>query len=354
MGRLFDAVAALCGLPPVISFEGQAAMALEFAADETEQDAYPITLSTWGDCPNFRVYRDEVLVGENGTVPFDAHCGAGVPPAIAEQPGHLHHNGAMIADWEPLIRSVLADRAAGVPVGRISARFHNALADMAVAIARHLAESSLSLGWQLSSLGWQLHCHPEDSSLQAAGGGSATAAPTDAASGQNFPIVLTGGCFQNALLADRTRADWPPLGSGCILIRRCRRATAALLWGRCCWVCKDRGPARHPIRQTHEGHPMCLGVPGKLVEVHPQDDLPMGKVEFGGILKEVCLAYTPEAQVGDYVLVHVGFAISRIDEAEAQEIFGYLEEIGSMEEGEEGFRVQGSGLDPMRIPNPEP
>jgi hydrogenase expression/formation protein HypC len=55
----------------------------------------------------------------------------------------------------------------------------------------------------------------------------------------------------------------------------------------------------------------------------------MGKIEFGGILKDVCLAYTPEAQVGDYVLVHVGFAISRIDEAEAQEIFRYLEEIGS-------------------------
>jgi hydrogenase expression/formation protein HypC len=77
---------------------------------------------------------------------------------------------------------------------------------------------------------------------------------------------------------------------------------------------------------------MCLGVPGKLVEVYPQADLPMGKVDFGGILKEACLAYTPEAQVGDYVLVHVGFAISRIDEKEAEEIFGYLEEIGAMED----------------------
>ena len=55
----------------------------------------------------------------------------------------------------------------------------------------------------------------------------------------------------------------------------------------------------------------------------------MGKVDFGGILKEVCLAYTPEAQLGQYVLVHVGFAISQIDEAEAQEIFSYLEEIES-------------------------
>lgn len=72
---------------------------------------------------------------------------------------------------------------------------------------------------------------------------------------------------------------------------------------------------------------MCLGVPGKLIEVHQQDDLPMGKVEFGGILKEVCLAYTPEARVGQYVIVHVGFAISLVDEAEAEEIFSCLEEI---------------------------
>jgi hydrogenase expression/formation protein HypC len=72
---------------------------------------------------------------------------------------------------------------------------------------------------------------------------------------------------------------------------------------------------------------MCLGIPGKLVEVYSQDDLPMGKVQFGGILKDVCLAYTPEAQVGEYLIVHVGFAISRIDEAEAQEVFSYLDEI---------------------------
>jgi hydrogenase expression/formation protein HypC len=64
-----------------------------------------------------------------------------------------------------------------------------------------------------------------------------------------------------------------------------------------------------------------------VVEVYQQEDLPMAKVEFGGIVKEACLAYTPEAQVGDYVIVHVGFAISRIDEAEAREIFSYLEQI---------------------------
>ena len=79
---------------------------------------------------------------------------------------------------------------------------------------------------------------------------------------------------------------------------------------------------------------MCLGIPGELVEVYQRDNLPMGKVEFGGILKEVCLAYTPEAKVGQYVIVHVGFAISVIDEAEAEEIFSYLEEIEAATEEE--------------------
>ncbi len=79
---------------------------------------------------------------------------------------------------------------------------------------------------------------------------------------------------------------------------------------------------------------MCLGIPGKILEVYQQDDLPMGKVEFGGIAKETCLAYTPEAKVGDYVIVHVGFAISQVDEAEAQEIFSYLEQIAELEDGQ--------------------
>jgi hydrogenase maturation protein HypF len=115
MGRLFDAVAALCGLPAVISFEGQAAMALEFAASDDREDAYPLPVS-------------------DGT------------PAVI--------------DWEPLVRAVIGDRAAGVPVARISARFHSSLAEMAVAIARR----------------W---------------GGR--------------KVVLTGGCFQNTLLTRQVR-----------------------------------------------------------------------------------------------------------------------------------------------------
>jgi hydrogenase expression/formation protein HypC len=83
---------------------------------------------------------------------------------------------------------------------------------------------------------------------------------------------------------------------------------------------------------------MCLGIPGKVLEVFEKDGLAMGKVDFGGIAKDICLAYTPEVQVGQYVLVHVGFAISVIDEAEAEEVFSYLNQIaeaGEMESMEE-------------------
>ena len=116
LGRLFDGVAALCGLSPLsVSFEGQAAMALEFVADPNVDSAYPLPLS--GD-------------------------------------------GPAVVDWEPMIREIIADRARGLPVARISAQFHNALAEVAAAIAQH------------------------------AGG---------------IQVVLTGGCFQNQLLTERTR-----------------------------------------------------------------------------------------------------------------------------------------------------
>jgi hydrogenase expression/formation protein HypC len=78
---------------------------------------------------------------------------------------------------------------------------------------------------------------------------------------------------------------------------------------------------------------MCLGVPGKVLstEEGPAGML-MGKVSFGGIVREVCLAYAPGAAVGSYVIVHAGFAISEVDEQEAQEIFEYLRQIGELEE----------------------
>jgi len=120
MGRLFDAVAALCGFSARMSFEGQAAMQLEFAADLRVDDAYPLPL---------------------------------VEPPDSE-------GAPLVADWEPLVRAVLSDRASREPVGRTGARFHNALAHLAVSVAQR----------------W---------------GGR--------------QVVLTGGCFQNAILAERVR-----------------------------------------------------------------------------------------------------------------------------------------------------
>jgi hydrogenase expression/formation protein HypC len=76
---------------------------------------------------------------------------------------------------------------------------------------------------------------------------------------------------------------------------------------------------------------MCLGVPGQIVAIE-EDPLgtSMGTVRFGGIHKEVCLAYVPDARVGEYVVVHVGFALSRIDEEEAEAVFALLEEMGDL------------------------
>ena len=78
---------------------------------------------------------------------------------------------------------------------------------------------------------------------------------------------------------------------------------------------------------------MCLGVPGKVLEVTRTElGLTSGKVDFGGVVKEVNLSYTPEVEPGQYVVVHVGFSISTLDEDEAQEVFRYLEQIGGLDE----------------------
>ena len=78
---------------------------------------------------------------------------------------------------------------------------------------------------------------------------------------------------------------------------------------------------------------MCLAVPGRIISIEGADPLlRSGRVDFSGVLKEVNLAYVPEARVGDYVLVHVGFAINTIDEHEARLVFEYLKEMGELAE----------------------
>ena len=72
---------------------------------------------------------------------------------------------------------------------------------------------------------------------------------------------------------------------------------------------------------------MCLGIPGKIVEIYEANGLKMGKVDFGGVTREACLAYVPDAGVGDYTVIHVGFAISQLSEEEAMETLKLLNEI---------------------------
>jgi hydrogenase expression/formation protein HypC len=77
---------------------------------------------------------------------------------------------------------------------------------------------------------------------------------------------------------------------------------------------------------------MCLAVPGKLISTNGEGLERTGRVSFGGVVKEVSLAYVPEAVIGDYVIVHVGFALSTVDHAEAQRVFDYLEDLGELGE----------------------
>ena len=77
---------------------------------------------------------------------------------------------------------------------------------------------------------------------------------------------------------------------------------------------------------------MCLGIPGRVLETYRDHDILMGKVDFDGVAKRVCLAHVPEVKPGDYVLVHVGFALSQIDEVEARQVFAFLEGMEQLDE----------------------
>src|SRR5262245_56867745 len=77
---------------------------------------------------------------------------------------------------------------------------------------------------------------------------------------------------------------------------------------------------------------MCLGIPGKVLDTYIANDMPMGRVDFGGIRKQVCLAHTPNVRSGQYVIVHVGFALQVIDEDEARQVFSFLERMNELGE----------------------
>jgi len=96
---------------------------------------------------------------------------------------------------------------------------------------------------------------------------------------------------------------------------------------------------------------MCLGIPGRIMEIHDEAGLSVGKVDFGGVRKEVCLAFLPDVGPGDYVIVHVGFAISKVDEAEALRT---LEILGSMGAIGPELMTMGPGMDEPAVVSDEP
>lgn len=93
---------------------------------------------------------------------------------------------------------------------------------------------------------------------------------------------------------------------------------------------------------------MCLAVPGQVESIFENHGLPMGKVNFGGVVKEVCLAYLPDIRVGDYTLVHVGFAISQVDEASALETLRTFEELGLLQDELDELRETNESTPPQR------
>lgn len=88
---------------------------------------------------------------------------------------------------------------------------------------------------------------------------------------------------------------------------------------------------------------MCLAVPGKIIETFEVDGLRMGKVDFGGVIREACLAYVPEVQVGDYTVIHVGFAINLLSEQEAQESLETLRQLADLEQEPAAGTAEGTG-----------
>jgi hydrogenase expression/formation protein HypC len=89
---------------------------------------------------------------------------------------------------------------------------------------------------------------------------------------------------------------------------------------------------------------MCLGIPGKIIEIYEKGDLTMGKIDFGGVTREACLAYVPEAKLGDYTVIHVGFALHIISEQEAQETLALLREIAAMGEEDPLAELGSTGI----------
>ena len=219
---------------------------------------------------------------------------------VAARPrGRLGADGAGLLD----------DLDQGAAVGTLATRVHNTLAEMIVGVAVARGESR---------------------------------------------VLLTGGCFQNRYLTERTVARLQAVGRRPYWHQRVPPNDGGISAGQvAAWLRADAAapapvepwpepvavPARRPVSQQG-ACTMCLAVPGRILSIENTDPvLRAGRVDFAGIVKRVNLSCVPEAVVGDYVLVHVGFAISTVDEAEARQVFSYLREMGELDRARERARV---------------
>ncbi len=184
----------------------------------------------------------------------------------------------IVVDWQPALDAAIADLRSGVDAGAISAALHSGLAEAIASVAARCGDRH---------------------------------------------VALTGGCFQNVRLTEAAVAALDGVGCTPVL-----------------------APADTAERRRYRGRPgrlgglagnvgrraMCLAVPGRILSVDGDDELTRtGRVDFGGLVKEINLAFVPDAAVGDHVLVHVGFAITVIDEVEAGRIFEHLRTIGEID-----------------------
>ena len=260
MGRLFDAVASLAQLRQVMRFEGQAAMELEFALDGIETDeCYEMWIAARGDAR----------------------------PTTTPNSALRTPHSAFVLDWSPMVEAILSDVQKGVAIGRISAKFHNALAEAVVTVAKKTGEQR---------------------------------------------VMLSGGCFQNRYLTERTVRRLQAEGFQPYWHQRVPPNDGGIALGQIVAVLR----ARHEI-VNRKSKIRCVWPFQERLKASPATTRCRGWARSisAASCKEACLAYVPEAKVGDYVIVHVGFALSRVDEDEAQKVFEYLkqiEELGELKE----------------------
>jgi len=186
-------------------------------------------------------------------------------------------------DLRPTVRALAADLRAGAARPLIAARFHETLA---------------------------------------AGIAAGCARQRDA--GAPSRIALSGGCFANRRLLERTAAWLEARDFTVYSHHRVPPETAASR--------SVRSPSPLPNSQAERTTRMCLGIPGEIVDLHLDDGVKRGRVRFGGITRDVCMEFQPDAVPGDYVLVHVGFAISTLDAEEAARTLRLIEELGQASE----------------------